>query len=97
MKLNNEYIEKLKNVDLEWDFEYFEFLDGDDEPGLYLLRGEDAKTWKKAKGWSEENIEENSSIEFSQTEIAEIQSNAISNESCPEHDKILLDHLLNLM
>ena len=48
MKLNNEYIEKLKNVDLEWDFEDYEFLDGDDEPGLYLLRGEDAKTWKKS-------------------------------------------------
>ena len=36
MKLNNEYIEKLKNVDLEWDFEYFEFLDGDVEPGIYF-------------------------------------------------------------
>ena len=53
-------------------FEDYEFLDGDDEPGLYLLRGEDAKTWKKAKGWSEENIEKNSSIQFSQTKIAEI-------------------------
>lgn len=97
MKLTSEYLDKLKSVDLEWDFEYYEFLDGDDEPGLYILRGDDSKAWKKAKGWSEDKIEENSSIEFTQRDIAEIQSNAIENGECPEYDKILLDHLLNLM
>lgn len=97
MKLTSEYLDKLKNVDLEWDFEYYEFLDGDDEPGLYMLRGDDSKAWKKAKGWSEDEIEENSSIEFTQRDIAEIQSNAIENGNCTEYDKILLDHLLNLM
>lgn len=97
MKLDKEYLEKLKNVDLEWEFEYYEYLDGDDEPGLYMLRGDDSKAWKKAKGWSEDKIQQNSSIEFSQTEIAEIQSKAIENESCTEYDKILLDHLLDLM
>lgn len=97
MKLTSEYLDKLKSVDLEWDFEYYEFLDGDDEPGLYMLRGDDSKAWKKAKGWSEDKIEENSSIEFTQRDIAEIQSNAIENGECPEYDKILLDHLLNLM
>lgn len=97
MKLTSEYLDKLKSVDLEWDFEYYEFLDGDDEPGLYMLRGDDSKAWKKAKGWSEDKIEENSSIEFTQRDIAEIQSNAIENGECPEYDKILLDHLLNLI
>ncbi len=97
MKLKKEFVEKLKSIDLEWDFEYYEFLDGDDEPGIYLLRGEDSKSWKKAKGWSLEDIEQNSSIEFSQKDIAKIQSNAVENENCSEHDKILLDHLLNLM
>ena len=97
MKLTSEYLDKLKSVDLEWDFEYYEFLDGDDEPGLYMLRGDDSKAWKKAKGWSEDKIEENSSIEFTQRDIAEIQSNAVENGECPEYDKILLDHLLNLM
>ena len=97
MKLSKDYLDKLKNVDLEWDFEYYEHLDGDDEPGLYFLRGDDSKAWKKAKGWSEDEIKENSSIQFSQTKIAEIQSKAIENESCPEYDKILLDHLLNLL
>lgn len=97
MKLTSEYLDKLKSVDLEWDFEYYEFLDGDDEPGLYILRGDDSKAWKKAKGWSEDKIEENSSIEFTQRDIAEIQSNAIENGECPEYDKILLDHLLNLI
>lgn len=97
MELTSEYLEKLKSVDLEWDFEYYEYLDGDDEPGLYMLRGEDSKAWKKAKGWSEDQVEDNSSIEFSQTEIAEIQANAIAKKSCPEFDKILLDHLLNLV
>ena len=97
MKLTSEYLDKIKSVDLEWDFEYYEFLDGDDEPGLYMLRGDDSKAWKKAKGWSEDKIEENSSIEFTQRDIAEIQSNAIENGECPEYDKILLDHLLNLM
>ena len=97
MKLTSEYLDKLKSVDLEWDFEYYEFLDGDDEPGLYMIRGDDSKAWKKAKGWSEDKIEENSSIEFTQRDIAEIQSNAIENGNCPEYDKILLDHLLNLM
>ena len=97
MKLTSEYLDKLKSVDLEWDFEYYEFLDGDDEPGLYILRGDDSKAWKKAKGWSEDKIEQNSSIEFTQREIAEIQSNALENGNCPEYEKILLDHLLNLM
>ena len=97
MKLTSEYLDKLKSVDLEWDFEYYEFLDGDDEPGLYMIRGDDSKAWKKAKGWSEDKIEENSSIEFTQRDIAEIQSKAIENGNCPEYDKILLDHLLNLM
>lgn len=97
MKLTSEYLDKLKSVDLEWDFEYYEFLDGDDEPGLYILRGDDSKAWKKAKGWSEDKIEQNISIEFTQREIAEIQSNALENGNCPEYEKILLDHLLNLM
>lgn len=87
----------MKSIDLEWDFEYYEFLDGDDEPGIYLLRGEDSKSWKKAKGWSLEDIVQNSSIEFSQKDIAKIQSNTVENENCSEHDKILLDHLLNLL
>ena len=67
------------------------------QPGIYLLGGEDSKSWKKAKGWSLEDIEQNSSIEFSQKDIAKIQSNAVENENCSEYDKILLDHLLNLM
>ena len=39
MELSNDYVEQLKSVDLQWDFEYYEFLDGDDEPGLYFERG----------------------------------------------------------
>ncbi len=94
MELTNEYVELLKNIDLQWDFEYYEFLDGDDEPGLFFLRGDVSKAWKKAKGWPQEKVDEASSIEFTQTEIGEIQAKAIANKSCSEEDKILLDHLL---
>ena len=97
MELSNDYLEQLKSVDLQWDFEFYEFLDGDDEPGLYFIRGEVSKAWKKAKGWPQDKVDEASSIEFTQTEIGEIQANAIANKSCSEHDKILLDHLLEEM
>lgn len=97
MELSNDYLEQLRSVDLQWDFEYYEFLDGDDEPGLYSIRGDVSKAWKKAKGWAQENVDEGSSIEFTQTEIGEIQANAIANKSCSEYDKILLDHLLKEM
>ena len=97
MELSTDYIEKLNSIDFEWDFEYYEHLDGEDEPGLYSIRGEVAREWKKVKGWSQEKIEENSSIEFNQSEIAKIQSNAINTKSCSAYDKILLDHLFDMM
>ena len=63
----------------------------------YILRGDVSKAWKKAKGWPQEKVDEASSIEFTQTEIGEIQANAIANKSCSEDDKILLNHLLEEM
>lgn len=40
MELTNDYLEQLKSVDFEWDFEYWSPLNGDDEPQAYVLPAE---------------------------------------------------------
>lgn len=93
MELTNDYLEQLKSVDFEWDFEYWSPLYGDDEPQAYVLPAEVSTAFAIAKGF--ENTD--NLIELRQDGVAEIQANAISNKQCSEADKIILDHFLEMM
>lgn len=93
MELSNDYVEQLKSVDFEWDFEYWSPLYGEDEPGAYDLPAEISSAYAKAKGWDKTDVR----IEVRQDDIAKTQAQAIANKSCSEADKILLDHFLEEM
>ena len=94
LELSNDFLEQLKSVDLEWDFEYWSPLYGDDEPEAYVLPAEVSTAFAIAKGF--ENPED-SLIELRQDRVAQIQANAISNKHCSKADKIILDHFLEMM
>lgn len=93
LELSNDFLEQLKSVDLEWDFEYWSPLYGDEEPGAYDLPAEVSSAYAKAKGWEKTDVR----IEVRQDNIAKTQADAIANQSCTEADKIILDHFLKEM
>lgn len=93
MELSNDYVEQLKSVDFEWDFEYWESLYGDDEPGAYVLPSEVSTAFAIAKGLDRTD----GLIELRQDKVAKIQADAIANQSCTDAEKIILDHFLKEM
>jgi len=97
IEFNSDFMNKLENIDLESEFEYWEFLDGEDEPGLYFLPNEISQKYARLLGWNEDNITSNFSIEISQAKIAKIQINGLHNRGCAEQDKFVLDHFLSMM
>ena len=88
---------KLEDIDLESEFEYWEFLDGEDEPGLYFFPDEISQKHARLLGWNVDNTTSNFLIENSQAKIAKIQINGLHNRGCAEEDKFVLDHFLSMM
>jgi hypothetical protein len=97
VEFNSDFMNKLEDIDLESEFEYWEFLDGEDEPGLYFFPDEISQKYARLLGWNVDNTTSNFLIEISQAKIAKIQINGLHNRGCAEEDKFVLDHFLSMM
>ena len=92
--MEKEFVENLKLLQDDL-FNYISMVDydGDEEEYIFTFEGEDAKKWEIEKfGKSEGNI-----YERTDKEIKNLIDNTLENDSCSNHDKIFLDHLISFI
>ena len=92
--MEKDFIDNLKLLQEDL-FDYISMVDynGDEEEYIFTFKGEDARKWAIEKfGKAEYNI-----VEWTDKEIKDLIDNTLENNSCSNHDKIFLEHLISFI
>ena len=92
--MEKEFVDNLKLLQDDL-FNYISMVDydGDEEEYIFTFEGEDAKKWEVEKfGKSGDNI-----YEWTDKEIKDLIDSTLENNSCSNHDKIFLEHLISFI
>ena len=92
--MEKEFVDNLKLLQDDL-FNYISMIDydGDEVEYIFTFEGEDAKKWEIEKfGKSEGNI-----YEWTDKEIKDLIDSTLENNSCSNHDKIFLEHLISFI